>query len=63
MCPEVEEELELAAFCKSTQNTDFYTEEQLLPVVYLSESDCGCFPCCWPQYSSYAINNTLLRSF
>ena len=67
MCPEVEEELELviqAAFCVSAQNTNFYAEEQLFPVVYLNESDCGCCICCnWSQYSSYAINNTLLRSF
>ena len=60
MHPEVEEQ---AAFCVSAQNTNFYAEEQLFPLVYLNESDCGYCACCWSQHSSYAINNTLFRSF
>lgn len=60
MRPEVEEQ---ATFCMSAQNTNFYSEEQLFPVVCLNESDCGYCACCRSQYSPYAINNSLLWSF
>lgn len=55
MRPEVEKQ---EAFCMSTQNSNFYTEEQLFPVVYLNESGCGYCACCWSQHSSYAINDS-----